>query len=1005
MIKQIQLRGISRTPSDRMTQDGGCAESLNVHLADSELSPTLPPEDVTGDLGLPENAGRDYIYIHKGNGYVNYITLDDLEIGAYVQNRQTQEYQYEVIAYMEQGETLQSVSGIGNTIVIMGDRHPYYALFKDGHYIFLGNTIPLPEIRIWPEPVEHESWGGGEIEEWTGYDNFLLEGGDATDPANFLPGDKFYDKDSWNEKAREAEDSGQRFAGIEGIEDAEPGEEEDWDIMTGMKAYIEQAYQKAKENRVLVNQVMMMYGVRLYTGGYITSVPYLMPGGFESPFFCRYLRQTTPYPGGSSVVRNMEICQYGARYPYRIKAQILDFDEETMRLWSDIIQSVDFFMTPVIPFDISEEKVAYVTQEYEPSVIDGGVMYNYFELQPYSSKYAKGYINRVLVNRSDMFRRVEALSTDGMSYEAMERIAQFRDGALLDLGDYIADQDLLLTQPALAEFKYDMRNAERTGKTVTSMNNRLLLTGVTETIPSGSSVFPAAPCYLKAADVVNHVPAIEQSHKVEMVPVPAELAYIVDDSGPMCMRAKSDFNYPQNYKYVQIVYHIQGRESYTVRGRIGGNGTVIDRTDGTMDYFGFLVFPDPRCKSVDIYLSYDMEVWYRKTYEMREWAGLNCSYMYIGVDKNILWDIGHVSMTYDRAVAVYSQDTDAAQRGDVSNITENRIEQKDNVLLLSDVDNPWFFPLENEYTMQATRIIGTALATKALSTGQFGQFPLYVFTDNGIFAMQMNSEGTFSSSHAVSMDVAKEGTILSLDQAVAFVTDKGLLLLTGSDTQNLSQYMNGVHYVIEDDARAVFGSSPWSPLISPLQDSTHFMKFMETARLAYDYTGDRIICFNAGKDYMYVYMLRTATWHKMSLPEGTEFSRLLNSYPDTYLSARVQDVGSSVANLRILNFSTPLDVSSSKSQKAVIVTRPFDLGEPDVRKTIKSIRIRGQYNRNDVKYILLGSMDGLNWGILPSLRGGSYKLFRMIILADLAPTERISWIDIDYESRFANKLR
>ena len=46
MIKQIQLRGISRSPSDRMTEDGGCAESLNVQLEQQELAPMLTPKKV-----------------------------------------------------------------------------------------------------------------------------------------------------------------------------------------------------------------------------------------------------------------------------------------------------------------------------------------------------------------------------------------------------------------------------------------------------------------------------------------------------------------------------------------------------------------------------------------------------------------------------------------------------------------------------------------------------------------------------------------------------------------------------------------------------------------------------------------------------------------------------------------------------------------------------------------------------------------------------------------------
>lgn len=91
--------------------------------------------------------------------------------------------------------------------------------------------------------------------------------------------------------------------------------------------------------------------------------------------------------------------------------------------------------------------------------------------------------------------------------------------------------------------------------------------------------------------------------------------------------------------------------------------------------------------------------------------------------------------------------------------------------------------------------------------------------------------------------------------------------------------------------------------------------------------------------------------------------------------------------------------------KGMIITRPFDLGYPDVRKVIKSIRIRGYYNRQDVKYILQGSMDGLNWGILPSLHSGSFKLFRLIIMADLGKDERISWVDVDFDVRFNNRLR
>ena len=96
---------------------------------------------------------------------------------------------------------------------------------------------------------------------------------------------------------------------------------------------------------------------------------------------------------------------------------------------------------------------------------------------------------------------------------------------------------------------------------------------------------------------------------------------------------------------------------------------------------------------------------------------------------------------------------------------------------------------------------------------------------------------------------------------------------------------------------------------------------------------------------------------------------------------------------------------SHAPMKALIATRPFDLGEPDVLKTIKDVRVRGQFARGAVKFILQGSQDNIHWYTISTLRGKSWKLFRIILLANLEPTDRISWIDVGYEKRFTNKLR
>ena len=59
-IKRIQLRGISRAPSDRLTEDGGVAESLNIQIDNTEAAPIVQPKDVSEKWGFPNNIKVDY---------------------------------------------------------------------------------------------------------------------------------------------------------------------------------------------------------------------------------------------------------------------------------------------------------------------------------------------------------------------------------------------------------------------------------------------------------------------------------------------------------------------------------------------------------------------------------------------------------------------------------------------------------------------------------------------------------------------------------------------------------------------------------------------------------------------------------------------------------------------------------------------------------------------------------------------------------------------------------
>ena len=130
-IAKIQLRGISRAPSDRMTSDGGCAESLNVYLDSTETAPVLIPDDKTNIVGSGTKTYKaKRIFIHKTANYTNYVLHleQNNQIGVFMDG------EFKAFATLDSGETLSDITSIGNTIILATSTRMMYALFANGVY-------------------------------------------------------------------------------------------------------------------------------------------------------------------------------------------------------------------------------------------------------------------------------------------------------------------------------------------------------------------------------------------------------------------------------------------------------------------------------------------------------------------------------------------------------------------------------------------------------------------------------------------------------------------------------------------------------------------------------------------------------------------------------------------------------------------------------------------------------------------------------------------------------
>ena len=906
MIKQIQLRGISHRPSDKLTQDGGLEECIDLRLDNQELGPAKDAVNVTDELapGL-STSGIDVMYIHKGNGYTNYVGLDmrggECKLAAYVydpddENSNVQGWVYKMIYWFY--PDIDSITSVGNMLMVTvaSEGRTYYALFKDKSYKYLASRVPRPSVRfstsntpITPE-VSVLDCNNVTID-------CMNESGTAQVPTA---------KALWDYTLRKRFSEGDE--GLHASDFFRNVQEAFWEKINKDRIY-------ERSEGKFASPVLARFALRLFDGSYIyVSEPVLLSGGDHSHI--------------QPLVCNIGVENSRGRFPMSIGVQdafsvfvYASFPGLVTSDWEEIISSVDVFLSTDILVPKINSEPSSAEQLTSRMVVPGLTI---------STDDIEVKFDGALGNVADAF---EARYTEAANFylAASYNFKNLPNGKQL----LPIDQDELVVRQRLSDgYSQEISPCIELG----TYDNRLVSSSQRVTLPTGSS-------------------------------------------NPHAVANISNVSTPD--KWYVIYYHVRDAagDEHLVKG--------YDLGVRSENIRAYVAYPDPNCFQADLYIATQFSgtgvpIFSSKVIlPMKEHPRLNCAYGFWGLD-NLL----------DTPVSGDGRSTESAS----SLPDTNDSYLQNNQLMLSEMDNPFVFPLGQRQRF-SDRIIGALPATIALSTGQFGQFPLYVFTEGGIWTISLDDEGKMAASHPVSRDIAFDGTIAQLDQAIVFVTKQGLMVLQGSQVACLSPYMDGPQYTINGIApagsalRASLTADGYGSLLGLSLDTTSFKNFLNGCKPLYDYENRRILLFNPNKSYIYECDLDSQTWRKHTLPDT--FVRNLNGYPNAY----------SYLNGKIYDWSVRPDFNSIISRKGWILTRPFDLEAPDIRKSINSIRIRGVFNKTDVKYILLGSMNGIDWQRLTSLRGGSYKSFRLLILTDLAPGERLSWIDIDFETRFGNKLR
>lgn len=329
-----------------------------------------------------------------------------------------------------------------------------------------------------------------------------------------------------------------------------------------------------------------------------------------------------------------------------------------------------------------------------------------------------------------------------------------------------------------------------------------------------------------------------------------------------------------------------------------------------------------------------------------------------------------------------------------------KIEQLASLIKVSESENPLVFPAKNSVQVGSSVISALAANTRPISEGQFGEAPLYAFTDEGVWVLMLGEEGTYVARQPANREICSNPNgILQIDDAVLYPTNRGIMMQQGRNSICITDQLDGCPFNFMDMKYAnqiIATNETMSEEISYIR----FRDYLKSADMIYDYYDNRIIVFNPNQAYAYVYSLKSKMWGTMK----NVFNKRVNIYPESYATNKEG---------KILNVYVE---EPSSNTPYFLCSRPLTISDKEVYKTIFTCIARGYFQKRTngkCAMVLYGSNNLFDWYLIKTsineylrgMAGSPYKYFRIALIGNLATNESISGLSAEFQERLQNKLR
>lgn len=1000
MVEEVLYTGYTTAPSDYNCTDGALAASINLIPEDGALRPILPP---SVEFTLQEN--QSACYIHKVNTQTNYIISTNngsrLSFSA---------HKGDTFLTFAEKEKLVDINAIGNILVISSSLHLYYILFKDAAYILLGTELPKIDMSfgLSAELIGKEHKTKLTFSDYTSAESSWKFYTRASFDVDLIGSSSPYITTTYakgvqialsqnllknNEYkirvkgvgftiivlygAKSGSTTYEKLAEIRGEATIRPKEtyasfkidvfadafypsyhaSGDIEILSGFEANVvgkvieyneknynaiaaainkfvnEQAIQKSR----FIYPFFIRYALRLYDGSYarISDPVLLIPNSDYAPF--------VSFDNSDS----LRLYAFVADLQYR-------FENRIEEKWRDIIVGVDVFASPQIypynqgkNFDASENLFQYAIINKE-SGLDQIKQTNY----GYCALGSSSRIGYEGFGRHDLCEKAKA----EFGFADTQKKDDWRIVKLAPEQDALVKLQESGSFYLIHSFEFDeIVGAGNNTTAFTTLDiKRGVLSSLTTRQTLSDDVFSNCTFHNAHLTSYNQRLHLFDFHLKHPIPSPLTRLNGKQENGGL----------GQLIRVLVFIRTTQGERvvSYIPEGAEYASDAQWYYYPHNGAYRAVVVYQ----ASYDSYFMVEINLKQHKMLNGAYWMADSLS--------------GGISIQAQAESFKLPPDAPASYYP--------------NSVLQSNAIMPFTFPAKLMVTFGVERIIEMASAVKALSQGQFGQFPLYAFTTDGVWALEVSNVGSYSARQPITRDICTNPNgITQLDSAVLFPTDRGIMLLSGSHAQCISESIDA------EQPFNVMGLPSFGTIGSNLKECLPilpFSQFLKDCGMVYDYVHQRVIVYSPNTTYAYVYSLKTNQWGLM----GSSISSHLNAYPEALAVGK---------NNSVLNFSK----IGSTSAQCLYVTRPIKLGAPNIHKTISTIIQRGNFLRGDVGSVLYGSRDLYTWHLvwsskdnfLRGFRGTPYKYFRIAGIATLSEDKSISGASVNYEPRHTNQMR